>query len=484
MSEPLFPLSRRAVVGGGAALAASSPMLWVPPAAAAVAPQGVHLAFGAKPRHRMAVSWSTPGSVRRPRLELGTNRHYGLTVGADSRSTKDLGTVYHHVDLRHLDPGTTYHYRLSHAGGAPVTGTFKTAPARNKRFRFAAFGDMGVNAAAAAHVALINTMKPDFSFVVGDLCYADSSGGTGAGGPATQDFATWDRWLTQIQPSAARTPWMTTVGNHEMEAGNGELGYAGYLDRFELPGNGAAGAPVTYSFIYGNVGFVALDGNDASYEISRNAGYVGSAQDRWLAKTLKRLRSQARTSTSSWSASTTACTAPTSCTAPTAATATGGSHLFDQYGVDLVVNGHNHCYERTHPMRAGLPVSRGAARRRRSTAPRDDVPHRRRRRAGRVSGRRPAGLLRHGRGRHPHPRGDDLVGHDQPEAQHRVRRRGPARRARRRPARARRARHQRVGAGPRDAHPLLSCAAAAGVEMPDRVVFGAAGRPIWVSRRR
>ena len=425
MSEPLFPLSRRAVVGGGAALAVSSPMLWVPPAAAAVAPQGVHLAFGAKPRHRMAVSWSTPGSVRRPRLELGTDRHYGLTVGADSRATKDLGTVYHHVDLRHLDPGTTYHYRLSHAGGSPVTGTFKTAPARNKRFRFAAFGDMGVNAAAAAHVALINTMKPDFSFVVGDLCYADSSGGTGAGGPSTQDFATWDRWLTQIQPSAARTPWMTTVGNHEMEAGNGELGYAGYLDRFELPGNGAAGAPVTYSYTYGNVGFVALDGNDASYEISRNAA--------------------------------------TSARRRTAGSPRRSSGCAAKPHIDFIVVGFHNCMYCTNlvhgsdggnrdrwepavrpvrrrpgrqrpqpllradpPVRAGQAVGRGAARLDGRQRRGHDVPDRRRRRSAGVPRRRPAGLLRDPRGRHPHPRGDGLVGHDQREAQHRVRRRGPA----------------------------------------------------------
>lgn len=348
-------LSRRAVLGGGAA-AAASPMLWVPPAAAAVAPRGVHLAFGAKPRHRMAVSWSTPQSVRRPRLDLGTDRHYGLTVRPDSRASKDVGTVYHHVDLRHLDPGTTYHYRLTHAGGAPVKGTFRTAPARNRRFRFAAFGDMGVNAAAAAHVALINRMKPDFSFVVGDLCYADSSGGTGAGGPATQDFAVWDRWLTQIQSSASRSPWMTTVGNHEMEAGNGELGYAGYLDRFELPGNGAAGAPVTYSYTYGNVGFVALDGNDASYEISRNRGYVGSAQDRWLDRTLKHLRAKPHLDF--------IVVGFHNCMYCTNLVhgSDGGNRdrwepLFDRYGVDLVVNGHNHCYERTHPVRDGRPVT-------------------------------------------------------------------------------------------------------------------------------
>jgi hypothetical protein len=30
--------------------------------------------------------------------------------------------------------------------------------------------------------------------------------------------------------------------------------------------------------------------------------------------------------------------------------------MFDAYGVDLVLSGHNHNYERTHPLRAGMPV--------------------------------------------------------------------------------------------------------------------------------
>ena len=42
----------------------------------------------------------------------------------------------------------------------------------------------------------------------------------------------------------------------------------------------------------------------------------------------------------------------TSCTAPTAATASRWEPIFDRFGVDLVVNGHNHCYERTHPAAA------------------------------------------------------------------------------------------------------------------------------------
>ncbi|MDO9495051.1 MAG: metallophosphoesterase family protein, partial [Nocardioides sp.] len=343
--------SRRAVLAGTAA----SSMLWVPPAAAAVRPQGVHVAFGADPRHQMAVSWSTPGSVRRPRLEVGPDHSLGRLVDVESRASKDVRTVYHHARLAGLQPGTTYRYRVSHAGSAPATGTFRTAPARPRAFRFAAFGDMGVNAAAAAHVALIREQEPDFSFVVGDLCYADSSGGTGLGGSDTQDFAVWDRWLRQIQPSARSTPWMTTVGNHEMEAGNGELGYAGYLDRFALPRNGVRGAPVTYSFVYGNVGFVALDGNDASYEIARNADYLGSAQDRWLVRRLEAMR--ARPDLDFIVVGFHNCMYCTNLVH-----GSDGGHrdrweaIFDRFRVDLVVNGHNHCYERTHPVRGGAAV--------------------------------------------------------------------------------------------------------------------------------
>ncbi|MFA6299690.1 MAG: metallophosphoesterase family protein [Nocardioides sp.] len=343
--------SRRTVLAG----AAASSLLWVPPAAAAVRPQGVHLAFGADPRHQMAVSWSTPASVRRPRLEVGPDRSLGRLVDVESRASKDVRTVYHHARLEDLEPDTTYRYRVSHAGSSPATGTFRTAPARPRAFRFAAFGDMGVNAAAAAHVALIREQEPDFSFVVGDLCYADSSGGTGLGGSDTQDFAVWDQWLRQIQPSARSTPWMTTVGNHEMEAGNGELGYAGYLDRFALPRNGVRGAPVTYSFVYGNVGFVALDGNDASYEIARNADYLGSAQDRWLVRRLEAMR--ARPDLDFIVVGFHNCMYCTNLVH-----GSDGGHrdrweaIFDRFRVDLVVNGHNHCYERTHQVRGGEAV--------------------------------------------------------------------------------------------------------------------------------
>ena len=356
---PLPRPSRRGLLAGsaaGAAGAAGGPLLWTPPAASAVVPGGVHLVYGADPRHEMTVSWSTPTAVRRPRLELELDSGGGTVVLPDSRATRGVETVYHHAVLRDLAPDTVYRYRLQHAGGTARTGTLRTAPAASRPFRFVTFGDMGVTPAAAAHVALIAAERPDLAFVVGDLCYADSSGGTGIGGPQTQDLALWDRWLDQIGPSAASVPWMPTVGNHEMETGLGELGYAGFLDRFELPGNGVHGAPTTYSFVHGNVGFLALDGNDASLEIDRNRGYLGRAQDAWLTGRLAMLRS--RPDIDFLVVGFHHCMYCTNLVHGS----DGGPRerwepLFDRFGVDLVINGHNHCYERTHPLRDGVPVA-------------------------------------------------------------------------------------------------------------------------------
>jgi 3',5'-cyclic AMP phosphodiesterase CpdA len=149
---------------------------------------------------------------------------------------------------------------------------------------------------------------------------------------------------------------MSTVGNHEMERNAGELGYDGYLARFRPPGS--ASMPVTYAFRYGNVGFVALDANDVSAEITRNNGYLGEEQDAWLDATLAELRRDPRIEfvvvgfhhcmycSNAFHGS------------------DGGPRqrwgaTFDRHAVDLVINGHNHCYERTHPLRGGEVVDGG-----------------------------------------------------------------------------------------------------------------------------
>ncbi|MGH9187652.1 MAG: fibronectin type III domain-containing protein [Acidimicrobiales bacterium] len=353
-------ISRRAVLRGGLAGAgalAVGPLLWSRPGWAATSPPaGLHLTYGADPTRSVAVSWSTPGSVARPVLEVGLDPELGLTVEAETRGLAATPTAYHHGLIGALSPGTTYHYPVRHDGTDGLTGTFRTSAATAVPFRFATFGDMGVTDAAASVVRRVMAAAPDLVFVAGDLCYADKTGlGLPVRLPVLVDETAWDDWLTLISPSAAANPWMTVVGNHEMEADRGELGYDGYLARFTLPASAAPGTATTWSMRYGTVGFVALDANDVSYEITRNTGYAGPAQDRWLRATLAALRSDPAVDFIVVGFHHCAY-----CTNLVHASDGGVRDrwvaIYDEFAVDLVVNGHNHSYERTHPLRGGAPV--------------------------------------------------------------------------------------------------------------------------------
>jgi hypothetical protein len=67
-------------------------------------------------------------------------------------------------------------------------------------------------------------------------------------------------------PSAMHRPWMPALGNHEVEAGNGPLGYNSYHARYTLPGNGTPFAGNWYRYQVGSVLFISLDNNDVVYE--------------------------------------------------------------------------------------------------------------------------------------------------------------------------------------------------------------------------
>lgn len=268
------------------------------------------------------------------------------------------GLQHHRANLAMLAPGTTYTYELLHGNEPFPGGTFTTGPAAAGPFTFTAFGDQGVSANAIAINNAVAAQQPAFNFHVGDLCYAYN---LGIGGAGSVDPAKWSGWLNQIDPVASRIPWMVTVGNHEMEPGaeNGELGYDGVLARLSLPADGTAGSPVVYAFRYGNVGVVSLDANDISYEIDYNNGYSGAQQDAWLDTTLGSLRADPKVD---WIVvgfhHCARCTNVLH--GSDGAVRARWEPIFDKHRVDVVVNGHNHSYERTHPLRCGEIQAPGA----------------------------------------------------------------------------------------------------------------------------
>jgi Purple acid Phosphatase, N-terminal domain/Calcineurin-like phosphoesterase len=392
--------SRRALLRGGAigaGAAIAGPALLAGPASAAVSarqkatpalvtkgdwapgsylpPFGKHIAYGAEPTSQMSVAWQTAGPVSNPFIRVGTSPS-GLShqIGAEVRnlatpasvwnsstaspvdsiapslSSATIEQYYVHAQLSGLQPGTTYYYSLGHHGWdhGDVAGQFTTAPRGRVPFTFTAFGDQGVTYDAVGNTNLIRAQNPAFHLHAGDISYAESGGSGLITDP--YDPRVWDAWFTEVENAAASIPWNAVVGNHEMEPWYSPDGYGGQFARFDFPGGAAQ---TYYSFTYGNVGFIALDANDVSYELPANLGYSGGAQATWLGKQLSAWR-QTGSGIDFIVVYFHHCAY---CTCSTHGSDGGVDKvfvpLFDQYTVDLVINGHNHIYERTDPIIGG-----------------------------------------------------------------------------------------------------------------------------------
>jgi hypothetical protein len=368
-----------AVVGGGLAIA-KSPLFWhqrVKPPGHLAVPFGRHLAFGADPRTQMRVGWQVPLPVGKPFIRYGDspqNLSHKLPAELRALHSSVPGAIapvdqyYLHAALDGLDPGRAYYYAVGHDGYDPADLTafgridaFHTAPPKKPiadPFTFTAFGDQGVSPHSLANDGIVAAQRPVFHLHAGDIAYADSSGSgkpvsaDGRKGTDVFDPLVWDSFMLQTESIAASVPWMVATGNHDMEALYSPNGYGGHEARFDFPGNGPAHCPSVYSYVYGNVGVIALDANDVSYEVPPNLGYTKGAQTSWLEERLRSLRArpdvdfivvffhQCAYSTTKNHAS-------------EGGVRTKWVPLFDKYTVDLVVNGHNHIYERADALREG-----------------------------------------------------------------------------------------------------------------------------------
>ena len=393
MSEPDnefdLEISRRrllaaAGLGGGAALtgglgaaAAIGPASAAAPAAPAV--DGLHLQFGADAASQMVVSWHSLEPVPHPQVLVGRlDGRLEQTVTAVTTSYVDAKsgrTVYaHHARIDHLRPATGYLYGALHEGAEPRFSTFHTAPKGRAAFTFTSFGDQGTptlgrryeppagvtladapfvndnlgSPAAADTTSGVERLQPLFHLFNGDLCYANLA--------HDRVRAWWDFWANNSR-SASRRPWMPSAGNHENELGNGPIGYRAYQTFFQVPpaaGQTEITRGLWYAFTAGSVRVISLANDDITYQDAGDSyvrGYSSGAQKAWLEAELAAAR---RDRDIDWIV---VCMHQVAIS--TAELANGAdlgireewTPLFDRYGVDLVVCGHEHHYERSHPIR-------------------------------------------------------------------------------------------------------------------------------------
>ncbi|MFC7154781.1 purple acid phosphatase family protein [Halomarina halobia] len=331
------------------------------------APTGVHVAYGPDPQRSASVGW-TAGGTFDARVEYG-ERGGDLSAAVEANATvlpgEDL--VAYDATIEGLTPDTAYDYRAVVGDERSATFAFRTAPEDGTDFRVSMVADHGIaddrNPAQRADddgpVRIVDRARefdPAFHLGVGDIAYAN-------GFPYT-----WDEYFRAFEDFYATTPFLTVPGNHEKEPGQGFAQYDGRLNRlmpFRDPGLPDLGSKRRwYDFRYGNALFVGLNTSaDACGDLARGEEFLpfqdtrcytdesylyNERQRAYVEETLEDARDDPAVTwtvvyfhSSLW---------------------TDGDHaaredlrdlwgpLFDEYGVDLVLAGHNHSYERSKPI--------------------------------------------------------------------------------------------------------------------------------------
>lgn len=176
----------------------------------------------------------------------GTVR-YGEKTTDEGTARDDKPTRYHKVRISGLKRDTHYRY-LVEDGTAKEEGSFVTAPAEDKPFQFAVYGDNRGDAAVHALVlARMMQFHPDFVIQTGDLV-ADGT-----------DESLWTEFFAVTGKVMRSVPYYPALGNHERDG-------AAYLRYFAVPRE--------YSFDYGAIHFAAIDSNRPESE--------HAAQEEWL----------------------------------------------------------------------------------------------------------------------------------------------------------------------------------------------------------
>jgi len=364
-------------------------------------PEQIHLTWGEDPSSTLCVSWVSAAQAVNPRVIIRHAPAADKTLHAVQRTYTDGlngQTVFnYHARIEGLQHDSAFRYTVTADNdrnrGQPFTANFRTAPRGRAAFRWTSFGDLSTPVASwvisspqSRHaVEAVERFRPLFHLLNGDLCYANLN-------PATQP-AVWADFANNVQVSAAFRPWMPCPGNHEIEFHNGTQGFDSYLSRYSLPHNGTPFPGLWYRFKVGSALFISLSADDVIYQDSGafvagpeplqpapgtgNApiapgtsfyihGYSGGAQTRWLEQTLA---AAARDDGIDW------IIVQMHQDALSSSKNGNGSDkgiretwlpLFDRYGVDLVLCGHDHDYERSWPVRGcnhnvGRDAATGAA---------------------------------------------------------------------------------------------------------------------------
>jgi len=299
--------------------------------------------------------------VLRWRTDVPTNSRvtWGTTFGTYPNTVDSTKfTTEHIVQVSGLTPDTKYYYTIGSATNTlqgAADNYFTTLPPSNttRKIKVMAYGDCGTGSTVQRNVrdafiiyANANAIQPDAWLLLGDNGY-------NAGLDAEYSSGFFNIYQASLLKNIKLYP---APGNHDYSNNTTNQGLRNlpYYNTFSVPTNGEIGGVPSntkafYSYNIGDIHFVSLDsyGRENGNTTRLYDTAFGSIQADWL-------RSDLAANTKKW-------TVVYFHHPPY----TKGSHnsdaesdlmsihakvapILERFGVDLVINGHSHCYERSY----------------------------------------------------------------------------------------------------------------------------------------
>ena len=324
-------------------------MLWVTIATTAgwslsawASPRWLRLSWTQDPSHSITITWTDGPGTGNAELRLPDNSTATTQATSIDTGSSELGSTYT-ATFTGLTPDTDYHYRVQSGGQWSNWTAAKTAPAPGTctPFTFVMGGDSRGEDIFGhyqqvhwpAIIGLIASENPLFMLHSGD--YVRSGG----------EDSQWATELDLLPALSALHPFFMSLGNHDTGPGQGDSAWFNKV--FAYPTDNPDSAEDYYTFVVGNLQVVCLSTETFGMD----------EQIAWLDQVLTAHESQV-----DWKV--------VFFHRPVWSSGEHGSNegdkpraevllpVLEAHGVDIVLNGHDHDYERFHPSIGGYGTPR------------------------------------------------------------------------------------------------------------------------------
>lgn len=316
-------------------------------------PRGLHLSLGDDARSTRSVTWFTDG-IEAPAsvLEFDSvtpdmspadvaRMPLSMRVDASADATPGVEAFTHRATATAIDPTLPMRYRVgSEASGWSAVNVVQPTPTGD--FSFVHFGDHGTSHRAQMLTQRVLEDEFDLLLMAGDLSYANGN------------QPIWDTWFDQNEALFSQKVLMAAPGNHEEEDDAGNT----FKNRFTHPnpwtGNvfGSNAGSTFYSFDYNRVHFLVTTAGALINDLTLPEELLAIETDLAMAAARRAAGDidfiVVMQHFTIWT--------DQDGRSPMNPTLVAlEENIIVRYGVDLLLVGHDHVYQRSVPMAFGLP---------------------------------------------------------------------------------------------------------------------------------